>query len=39
MNKIREIRDELKTEWPALLFCLAIVNAIVYFGFRNTFGG
>lgn len=22
-------------EWPAFLFCVAILNAIVYFGFRT----
>lgn len=37
MDKIREMYEDVKHEWPALLFCVAIVNAIVYVGFKLTF--
>lgn len=37
MNWFREIKAEIKNEWPALVISLAILYGIVYAGFRVTF--
>ena len=34
-NWIKETFAGIVNEWPAFLFCLAVVNAIVYVGIRS----
>lgn len=35
MNWMKETVAGVINEWPAFLFCVAVLNAIVYFGIRS----
>lgn len=35
INWIKESIAQVINEWPAFLFCVAVINAILYFGIRT----